>query len=144
MTGWMSGNRAWKVGLAAARVPDEHKYYVPSSPKGWNLGCNNECTRAKWEVQDVQEANRRSTAQHTGFSAHDKRLRATAAAFPRPSKAKRVERVAGIGFAISNGCTALHTCRAGGPWVREVMSDQSPPGAAGQIWREGVGQATGT
>lgn len=24
MTGWMSGNRAWRVGLAAARVPDEH------------------------------------------------------------------------------------------------------------------------
>lgn len=80
MTGWMSGNRAWKVGLAATRVPDEHNTVCLAVRRVGTWACNNKCTRARCKVQEGQ---RRAQAQHTGISlsAQTAHLRWTAAAF---------------------------------------------------------------
>lgn len=97
MTGWMSGNRAWKVGLVVTRVPDEHNTVcLVQQSVGLALG---PVTSALGQGAKCRTDSARRTAKMDRSS------------FPRPSKVDQVDKFAAIGFAISNGCTVRMVCR---------------------------------
>lgn len=119
-------------GTGCTRVPDEHNTVCLVVRRVGTWACN-KCTWAECKVQD---GLRRVQAQHTGVSLCARRTaKIDRSSFPRPSKVDRVDRFAAIGFAISNGCTVRMVCR--GPGLKDVMTDQNPPGPLGRSGERG-------
>lgn len=98
MTGWMSGNRAWKVELA-----------VPGSLTSTVLCASVPVCLVVRQAQDMCSTREylcaRRTANKMDRSSFSKALL---------SNFDGVNKLAVIGFAISNGCKVLHGWGAGG------------------------------